>query len=77
MAHMLRIRASDDDHWGPPTAYTSKRRRDRDEMFNRVIGGFRTHSWTETRAEQKAREAQEEAEGEAQASEPQREEVAK
>jgi hypothetical protein len=53
MAHMLRIRMNDSEPWGKPMPFRSKRERDKEAAFLRCIGGFRTHSWTETKSEER------------------------
>ena len=58
MAYMLRVRFSDDQPWGPPTPYISKKERDSGERYARCLGGFRTHTWRETKAEEQARLAE-------------------
>lgn len=55
MAYWLRIRVSDDEPWGQPEFFTSKPQRDRASAFARVIGGLRTWSGQETRAEAQQR----------------------
>jgi len=55
VAFMLSVRFDDHANWSKPEAYTSRKERDKDAAFARCIGGLRTHSWTETRAEQSKR----------------------
>jgi hypothetical protein len=45
--YFLRIRPDDQSEWSEPTAYGTKRTRDIDERHNRILGGFRTHSYEE------------------------------
>lgn len=56
MAFMLRIRLDDQSEWGPPEAYRTRKSRDKVAAFNRIIGGLRTHSWTESKGERQRRE---------------------
>lgn len=53
--HVLRIRRDDDSPWSEPEYFDSKRERDKVAAFNRVLGGIRTHSYQESKAEAEAR----------------------
>lgn len=55
MAWMLRVRPNDQAQWGPPTAYKSKRECHENECMCRIWGGLRTHTWRETKAEERKR----------------------
>lgn len=57
MAFMLRLRLDDGAEWGRATAYATRNARDKAAAFARIIGGLRTHSWTESRAERIQRES--------------------
>ena len=45
--YMLRIRFSDNEDWGEPEAFKTRKRRDHCASTNRIIGGIRTHSYEE------------------------------
>lgn len=59
MAFMLRTRLNDEDEWSEPQAFRTRRERDKAGSFARIIGGIRTHSYEETRAEVLERIAEE------------------
>jgi hypothetical protein len=59
MAHMLRTRLDDKSPWSEPMAFQNKRERDNASARARAWAGIRTHSWTETKAEEAARLARE------------------
>lgn len=44
---VLRVRDTDDDPWGEPVYYRTRRERDREASVNRVLGGIRAHSYQE------------------------------
>ena len=41
----LRIRQDDKSEWSKAEEYTTKKMRDADATFARILGGFRTHSF--------------------------------
>lgn len=45
--YVLRIRNSDDDEWGDPAYFLTKKARDRSAMINRILGYVRTYSYEE------------------------------
>lgn len=45
--YVLRIRQCDDEPWGEPEYYRTRRERDETERLNRCLGGIRTHSYEE------------------------------
>lgn len=47
--YCLRIRGDDQELWGQPTRYFSRKERNNDEKMCRIIGGMRTHSYDERR----------------------------
>ena len=55
----LRVRLSDHDPWMTPEYFPTQAKRDAAERMMRITGGFRTHSWHETKAEAIKRFAEE------------------
>lgn len=45
--YVLRVRQSDDESWGEPEYYRTRKERDETEMFSRCLGGIRTHKYEE------------------------------
>lgn len=45
--YVLRVRMSDEESWGEPGYYRTRRARDKDAAMNRAFGGIRTHSYEE------------------------------
>ena len=45
--YVLRMRINESEAWGEPIYYTSKRQRDKNASFNRILLGMRTHSYKE------------------------------
>lgn len=45
--YALRIRGDESQAWGSAEYYRTRKARDFDERMNRIIGGLRTHSFTE------------------------------
>lgn len=43
----IRIRATDNDEWSQPSYFKTKAQRDKAGSMNRIICGFRTHSFDE------------------------------
>lgn len=41
----LRVRQDDKSEWSQAEEYTTKKARDADAAFARILGGFRTHSF--------------------------------
>lgn len=53
--YVLSIRPDDQSPWSEATYYESKRERDADERYNRILGGYRTRSWQESTREARLR----------------------
>lgn len=45
--YCLRVRQGDDEAWGEPGYYLTRRERDKTAAMNRAFGGIRTHSYEE------------------------------
>jgi hypothetical protein len=45
--HCLKTRMSDSENWGPTEYFETKRDRDEAERMCRILGGIRTHSFSE------------------------------
>lgn len=47
LGFFLRIREDDASEWSTPTLYATRKARDKSAAINRIIGGYRTHSYNE------------------------------
>ena len=52
----LRVRLSDDQEWSEPSYFKTKGKRDKIGAMNRIIAGFRTHSFEERKSEEELAE---------------------